>query len=123
MRASEAFETVRSRPRASYHLPACTAKDWCSQAVAPPFEVSAINREPSADETTASAAWVRQPHGVFPGSSKSPFMSEAKKVGTDSSTGGGSPMGLGGAVAVGSGGVVAVGAGGAGLAVSRTEST
>ena len=61
MRASEAFETVWSRPLASYQRPASIANDWCSQAVARPREVSVIAREPPADATRAAPAWARQP--------------------------------------------------------------
>ena len=82
MRASAALDTGRSRPEASYQRPPSTAKDWCSQAVARPREVSAMAREPPSDTTAASPACVRQPYGVAPGSSKSPLVSEAKKKGS-----------------------------------------
>ena len=56
MRASEALETVRSRPLASYQRSASTANDWCSQAVERPREVSVTVREsPSVEAKTAPA--------------------------------------------------------------------
>ena len=102
-RASEAFETARSRPPASYQRPPSTAKDWCSQAVELPREVSMAPREPSSETTRTAPAWARQPYGVSPGSSKSPFVSATKNVGIASGVG--TDTGALGAGAVGGGAV------------------